>query len=121
MVNACFIKEPREQHPGEANCIGRSPWSSLPFLIEGQLLPLEQIFSGERTGMKRGPKHRQHFLITRGENYVRNFASWGRFSKADKSYMLKPIFFVRSNIFGAQAQPSLFDSALLIVVPHAGI
>jgi hypothetical protein len=54
------FKEPREQRHGESNCIGRSRWSLLPFQI-GQLLPQEQILSGERTsGTKPGPKHRQH-------------------------------------------------------------
>jgi hypothetical protein len=49
------FQEPREQRHVEANCIGRSPWPLLPFQIQGQLLPQEQIFSGERTsGTKPG-------------------------------------------------------------------
>jgi hypothetical protein len=53
------FKERREQGHGEANRIGRSPWSLLPFQIQDQLLPQEQIFSGERySGTKPGPKHR---------------------------------------------------------------
>ena len=55
------FKEPREQRHGEANRIGRLPGSLLPLQIQGQLLPQEQIFSGERTsGTKPSPKHRQH-------------------------------------------------------------
>jgi hypothetical protein len=42
------FKEPRGQRHAEANHIGRSPGSLLPFQIQGQLLPQEQIFSGER-------------------------------------------------------------------------
>jgi hypothetical protein len=42
------FKEPREQRHGETNSIGRSPWSLVPFQIQGQLLPEKQIFSGKR-------------------------------------------------------------------------
>jgi hypothetical protein len=64
------FQEPREQRHVEANCIGRSPWSLLPFQIQGQLLPQEQIFSGERTS-ERSPVLTPAARLTRGKKSVR--------------------------------------------------
>jgi hypothetical protein len=86
------FKERREQAHGEANRIGRSPWSFFRSRYKVSCFRRNR-FSAASALRERSPVLN---IVNRSNDTRRevhkNFASWGSFSMADKSYMLKSQF-----------------------------